>query len=226
MINLKYLKVNNILLFFYSTGFLVVVAILFSSFQSQRSYFVPMGHDTLAFNLPYAEVFTILNGKDRIDTALSRSVRTILVEGTEALLSRKYVLNTVRDELTIEIFEQPEVTGYLDSLPKMGKRYRDLGIPDLVWQLFPTKGRYCLLMLYNGKYHSDFQPYHYQRQSMVQNRILIGQAKVTSNLVIFLFDRVQQRLLEMDHFSTNNDPRVNDDLDALLHKALKSIYYR
>lgn len=225
-----YLQIRRFIFGLSFSVFLILVAVLFNSFQSGRhnpSYSeAGMGHDTLAFNLPFVEVISLSNGKESIDTALSRSVRKILVEGTVDLLDRKYVIETVKSDLTIEVFEQPAVMGYLDSLSKMGKRFRDLGIPDLLWQLFPSKGRYCLLMLYSGKYNSNFQPYHNQRQSMVHNSIINGPGLVNSNLEILLFDRVERKLLEIDQFSTNKDPRVADDLDALLHKALKSIYYR
>lgn len=191
-----------------------------ADFKSQKKEL-----ETLTLLTPLVNVVAITGQESQVDTALNNSLRLLIENQTFDLLTSKYSLEKKQIlQIDPKIFE-PIYMQLENSEKKIS------GVKcDTLLKLFNQKysSRFALLITYNGKVNTAFEPHYNVNASLATNSFIIAPyTKPYSDLRLLILDTEQKEIVFFNRINSSNfDPRVESEMEQITNTILKKIYYK
>ena len=187
--------------------------------------------DTLVLLTPYVRVEFSKDQEFSKDDELSEILSQQIFNDAHSLLDKKYTLAGLI--LPFDSIDASELSNLFSNLDNSNKN-TELSTPFFIQKhIKECANRYLLMVVFNGYYNANYEPYYRMNQMAVNNgvgvRIVIypNTKFFNSDMRVLIFDNQKNIIVYYDKkYSKDVDPRIINSVEKMTLDILRPLYYK
>lgn len=163
----------------------------------------------------------------RVDSILELKNSDRISKKVFSILKSKYSLVNAPFKLNKE--DLTEVNEFFSQFDSPQKSLSNIEIPRWLHSRYKNdQGRYILAVFHSGYYNTEYKPHYQINRALSTNTIPLSSLKLNGTRVhIIIADTLTNKILFYTTDKSNSiDPRVPTEIEPLISKLIRPIYYK